>query len=240
MSGVSNARVIVAGAGAFGSAIALRLAQAGARVTLVDPDLGLASGASAVAAGMLAPAFEAVLDPETNLSFHLLCEARDLWPGFAGRLGGADIGLSQAGACWLDLPGLEPRAIEIRRSLRSLGARVAEPPHLTVPATDAVFTPEDWRLSPRLTLSALHGAFAEAGGEAARVGVAGWEKGLATLSDGSRRQADRIVLATGMGGGALAPEPARLLPIKGQILSYRGLKPPLGAPTYRPSAPPAA
>ncbi len=233
MSGVSNSRVIVAGAGAFGSAIALHLALAGARVTLADPGLGLACGASGVAAGMLAPAFESVLDAETNLPFALLCEARDLWLGFTGRLHGADIGLSQTGACWLDLDGLEPRAAEISGALRSLGARVAGPPPLTVPTTDAVFTPEDWRLSPRLTLSALQGGLAEAGGEAVGVGVVGFERGMAILSDGSRLQADRIVLATGIGAAALAPEPARLVPIKGQILSYPGLKPASGAPSMR-------
>ena len=233
MSGVSNARVIVAGAGAFGSAIALRLAQAGARVTLVDPDLGLACGASAVAAGMLAPAFESVLDPETNLSFDLLRAARDLWPAFATRLGGADIGLSQAGACWFDLPGLEPRAGRIAEALSGLGAHLATPPALPVMGAADVFTPEDWRLSPRLSLAALHGALREAGGETVSARVGHIDGVAAVLSDGERLRADRIVLATGMAATPLVPELSRLVPIKGQILSYPDVRPAPGAPAIR-------
>src|SRR4051812_45005670 len=50
-------RVAVVGAGVIGLACAWRLSQRGAGVTLVDPAPG--SGASAVAAGMLAPVSEA-------------------------------------------------------------------------------------------------------------------------------------------------------------------------------------
>ena len=56
-------RVLVAGAGAFGTAIALELARGGAEVVLADP-AGVGDNASGAAAGMLAPAFEALLDPD--------------------------------------------------------------------------------------------------------------------------------------------------------------------------------
>ncbi|MFN9033566.1 MAG: FAD-dependent oxidoreductase, partial [Alphaproteobacteria bacterium] len=54
--------MIVVGAGVFGLATGLALAEAGLKVRLVAET---ASGltASGVAAGMLAPAFESVLDP---------------------------------------------------------------------------------------------------------------------------------------------------------------------------------
>ncbi len=233
MSGLSNARVIVAGAGAFGSAIALRLVQAGARVTLIDPDLGFARGASAVAAGMLAPAFEAVLDPETNLPFDLLCAARDLWPAFAQTIG-RDIGLVRAGAAWVDLPGLEPRAQAVRAALTALGARIeAAPPATEIRGLEMVFTPEDWRLSPSAALPAMLGAFRAAGGTAVRGALGAVEPGCAVLKDGGRMAADRVVVATGAGGAALAPELSALTPIKGQIVSYPDLEPPSGAPTLR-------
>lgn len=183
MSGLSNARVIVAGAGAFGSAIALRLVQSGARMTLVDPDLGLGRSASAVAAGMLAPALESVLDPETNVPFAMLRAARKLWPAFEARIG-RDIGLSRAGAAFVDLPGLEPRVEALRSKLKALGAEIAPPP-ASLDGLNAVFTPEDWRLSPAEALPALLGAFRAAGGTAVRGALAAVEPGAAVLADGA-------------------------------------------------------
>ena len=59
-----GAKITVAGAGALGLTTALALADAGAQVTVFDP-AGPADNASGVAAGMLAPAFEAVLDAAT-------------------------------------------------------------------------------------------------------------------------------------------------------------------------------
>ncbi|QUD89149.1 NAD(P)/FAD-dependent oxidoreductase [Phenylobacterium montanum] len=231
MSGLSNARVIVAGAGAFGSAIALRLVQSGARMTLVDPDLGLGRSASAVAAGMLAPALESVLDPETNVPFAMLRAARELWPAFEARIG-RDIGLSRAGAAFVDLPGLEPRVEALRSKLKALGAEIAPPP-ASLDGLNAVFTPEDWRLSPAEALPALLGAFRAAGGTAVRGALAAVEPGAAVLADGGRLVADRVLLATGAAGLGLAPELSRLAPIKGQIVSYPDFTPPAGAPTLR-------
>lgn len=235
MSGLSNARVIVAGGGALGSSIALSLAQAGARVVLADPVDAMTS-ASGVAAGMLAPALESVLDPEAGLPFDLLRAARDLWPAFAARLGGVDIGLKRAGALWLDLPGAPPRAPAIVADLARIGAVTAEPPaatFLTIARDRRVFTPEDWRLDPGATLRALSQAFRAAGGEIVRARLEGFEDGCAWLSDGSRRTVDRLVVATGAQGAELAPELGALIPIKGHILKYPALCPPAGAATIR-------
>ncbi|HEX5776717.1 MAG TPA: FAD-dependent oxidoreductase, partial [Caulobacteraceae bacterium] len=74
--------VVVAGSGVTGLAVALALARRGAKVRVCDP-APLGDNASGVAAGMLAPAFEAVLDPLSAGHFELLKAARDLWPGFA-------------------------------------------------------------------------------------------------------------------------------------------------------------
>lgn len=233
MSGLAKTRVVVAGGGALGSSIALVLAQAGARVTLVDP--GQAPSASGVAAGMLAPAFEAVLDPEGGLSFDVLRQARDLWPAFAQRLGG-DIGPRRTGAAWVDLPGAPARAEAIAEGLRRIGADVESPPAGMAPRAEgraAVFTPDDWRIAPAAALAVLAQAFADAGGETVRARVEGFEGGQVWLSDGARLAADHLVVATGAEGAALAPELAALIPIKGQILKYPDLIPPGGAPTLR-------
>jgi glycine oxidase len=73
-----GASVIVAGAGALGLSIARALARAGCAVRVSDP-AGKAM-ASAVAAGMLAPVFEAALDAKTAADLDLFLAARNLWP----------------------------------------------------------------------------------------------------------------------------------------------------------------
>ena len=208
MSGLTKARVIVAGAGALGSCIAVRLARGGARVTLVDPGSPSAN-ASGIAAGMLAPAFERVLDPDAGASFDLLRSARDLWPGLARGLG--DIGLRRTGALWLDLPEAAPRAHALAQGLERLGARVraAAPP---TGASEALFTPEDWRLDPSATLAALRRAFDDAG----RFRGHGRERGAQRRQGGAlhpaRHAAARgaFAVAADGGGAGRQVEPVRL------------------------------
>ena len=106
-------RLVVAGAGAFGLASALVLARRGAQVTVCDP-AALGDNASGVAAGMLAPALETALDPDTGLSFAELAAARDLWTDFAAETG---IALDRSGAL---VAG--PEAERVAAALRAAGA----------------------------------------------------------------------------------------------------------------------
>jgi glycine oxidase len=79
---LTGADVVVVGGGAIGLASAWRLACRGASVTLVDPEPG--SGASGVAAGMLAPVTEARMGEEALLRLNLASWSR--WPGFAAEV----------------------------------------------------------------------------------------------------------------------------------------------------------
>src|ERR1700748_1700320 len=106
MSEVKGLRVVVAGAGAIGSVCALVLARRGAKVTLADP-APVGDNASGVAAGMLAPVFEALLDEASVGHFPLLMETRDLWSGFIDETA---IGLLRGGAAWLATPADPPDA----------------------------------------------------------------------------------------------------------------------------------
>lgn len=196
MSELAALRVTVAGAGVFGLAAAITLARRGARVTVFDPDPEGAN-ASAVAAGMVAPAFEAALDAASRGAFPLLRRARDLWPAFAQGLD--DIGLRQDGAVFRGSDAEQARVFE---SLQAEGAEAYA-------AHGGVFTPEDWRLEPRLALKAMRA-------ESARLGVVIVPKAL-TSPEG-----EATVLACGCGGKALAPELGVLSPIKGQILRFAG------------------
>ena len=213
----------VAGAGALGLSCAVALADAGFEVTVCDPAAPL-SNASAGAGGMLAPAFEAVLDDEAAAHFDLLLAARDLWPGLAARTG---VRLDRSGAlaagraAWLHevaggMARLGLHATEIPRA-----AAQALAPGLSPDLEGVVLNREDWRLDPQAALAALRTAASAAGvmfsGDTVR----------------ARGEADLLVLALGAAPDAaeLAPELAALAPIKGHILRISDA--PLPAMTLR-------
>lgn len=210
MGTVAGAHVAIAGAGVFGLATALALARAGLRVTVFDP-AALGSNASGVAAGMLAPASEALFDDGAAVHLALLRRARDLWPDFVAGLG---IEIFRNGVCiegeanWL-------AAVAARR--RALGL----PDHS---AADGLCLDEDWRLDSRAALSALSAAAKALGVVFQPTGIADFIKGTLTLCTGATMRVDALVVATGASerGGHLAPETIVLSPIKGQILRLAG------------------
>lgn len=207
-------KVIVAGAGVLGLTLALRLAQAGCEVVVHDP-AAPGDNASGVAAGMLAPAFEAVLDETSTHAFDLLLAARDLWPGLADELG---LALDRRGAVAV---GEGPRLDLLAASLSALGlsperlsgkALQALAPGLSQTIEGGVFTEADWRIDARAALAALRSA-AEARGV-----------GFVSRRAPSPGPEALTVLATGAAadGHDEVPELARLTPIKGHILRLSG------------------
>lgn len=199
--------VLVAGAGAFGLTTALALADAGCAVTVCDP-APPAANASGVAAGMLAPVFEAVLDVDAADHFDLLSAARDLWPALAARSG---IALDRTGAlavgeaAWLETVEAGVAQLGLRPTRLAGEAARDLAPGLSTAFGEAIFTGEDWRLDAVVALAALRRACEEAGVRFLREAVTG------------RGAADLLVVATGAAQG-LAPELAALAPIKGHIL----------------------
>jgi glycine oxidase len=205
----SAPRVTVAGAGVLGLSTALALADAGARVTVHDPG---GPNASSIAAGMIAPAFEAVLDATARPHFELLMAARDLWPRFAERAG---VALDRSGAiavgeaAWLAKLAASFAALHLRPA--DIGGVTARglAPGLSEAFDRALFSREDWRVDAPAALRALANAAAAAG--------------VAFRSDPvrGRGDADALVIATGAHGAdllALAPELGALSPVKGHIV----------------------
>ena len=193
-----GARVAVAGAGAFGSTIALVLAEAGFAVHHFDP-ARLGDSASGVAAGMLAPAAEAIFDPAAAAHLDLLRRAKALWPALATRIGAPLYreGLRVEGeGDWLD---------GVARRFPALGLTFTRD-------AGGLTSDEDWRLDARSTLAALRAA---ALGHGIRLHHR-------ALEAGDIPQFAATVIATGAEGGDLAPELAFLSPIKGQILRAAG------------------
>jgi glycine oxidase len=208
----ASLRVTVAGAGVLGLSTALALADAGCRVVVVDPG---GPNASSVAAGMIAPVFEAALDDTARAHLDLLLAARDCWPTLAERAG---IALDRSGAlavgrdAWLD---------ELARRFASLNERPTEVGEATAQALApglaegferALLTREDWRVDAPAALGALAGA-------AQAAGVVFLPKIMR-----GRGEADVLVIATGAAEGLaqVAPPLAMLSPIKGHIVRVAG------------------
>jgi glycine oxidase len=230
MSDLKGLRVVVAGAGAIGSVLALQLVRRGARVVLADPARP-ADNASGVAAGMLAPLMETLLDSVSAGHYPLLLEARDAWPAV---LEDAPVALDRSGAL-LRAASSQAADLLLARAA-ALGARLSEaaaPGDLAAGANGGgpwLFTPEDWRLEPRAALSALHDAFAALGGQRLTAAAAAFDQGLVRFDTAPSWAADAVILATGPGARAwpLAGVDAHLSPIKGQILRFPGLGPSAG------------
>ena len=191
--------VTVAGAGVSGLAVALALARRGAKVRVCDP-AALGDNASGVAAGMLAPAMEAALDPLSATHFELLKVARDLWPAFA------PVEISREGAVYV------AEAVEVDKvgqALERVGAsyRPASEELSGLFASSGVFTDEDWRLDTVEALKVLRD-------EAKAAGVVFAQEAVTEASG-------VLVLATGSAPGP-APELDILTPIKGHVLRLTG------------------
>ena len=221
MGRLSGRRIVVAGAGAVGQALALRLLDEDAEVLIADP-APLGRNASGVAEGMLAPAFEAALDPLLAGHFDLLRAARDLWPALAARAGG---GLDRSGALWIgdedSSAAMLARLAGLGAAAERLGAAEAESlsPGLKAPA-GAVFTSEDWTLEPPGMLARLQQLFESAGGGVRNAAVRSWSPGAVGLSDGATIGADALVLAAGLAAEGMVDAPSELgalRPIKGQL-----------------------
>lgn len=228
--------VAVVGAGLIGLATAWRAAQAGLAVAIVDP--APASGASAVAAGMLAPVTEVHHGEELLLRLNVAGAHR--WADFAAaleRATGHDVGYAPEGTLLVAYDADDRRALDelvafqqqlglpVER-LRSRDCRAREP-LLTPRIRGGVFAPEDHRVDPRKVGAALVVACRDLGVRFVdravdRVEHDGRRASGVRLADGSRIDADTTVLAAGAAIadiGGLPPHgvPA-VRPVKGQIL----------------------
>lgn len=212
MSSSDRAEIIVIGAGVLGLAVAAELAARGACPLVLDAGGG--PNASAVAAGMVAPAFEAAQEEAPPERAELYRRGRDLWPELAERAG---IALDRSGADWVG-----PR--------EPLAGRMSEL-GFTVEPTEAGFTtPDDWALEPEQALARLTAVVRNGGGEMRTA----WVQSVHASSAGVRVHtadttitAEAVVIAAGWAAPRLACEGVRPLfdlirPIKGHILRLEG------------------
>jgi glycine oxidase len=237
-----KADVAIVGAGVIGLACAWRAAQRGLEVVVLDR-LTPASGATGVAAGMLAPVGELEFGEQRLLEMTLA--AAEQYPGFVAELeeaSGLPAGYRRFGALHVALDRDEAAELRRRHELqRSLGlsaewlapraCRELEP-GLAPSIAGGVHASEEGAVDPRELCAALLAALERAGAEV-RSGAAVAEalidgdriEGVVTEA-GDRIRAGAVVLAVGAWAGAAQwlPEAARppVRPVKGQILTLRG------------------
>lgn len=177
----SSCDIAVIGAGVLGLSVGAELRARGRGVCVIDPG---GANASSVAAGMIAPAMESLLDPwEADPAGRaaVLRAARDLWPRFAERHG---IALVRDGVDWI---GEDPDGVVAR--LEALGFAAER-------TAAGVFCPEDWRVDPVAALAALAQGVERRDGRVTAVQRSG-EAWRLTLADGAEVSAQAVVLASG-------------------------------------------
>lgn len=201
----SSSSIVIVGAGVLGLCTAFELHRRGRSVLVVDPG---EANASAVAAGMIAPAMEAAIDDASPERATLFRASRDLWPDFAQAAG---IALARRPAEWRggDAAGIAAR-------MRALGFQASL-------NGDRVVTDEDYQVDPAQALAATKAALGDAvvtgRVEAVRRTGGGWR----VETDRRELLADAVVMATGADGAVLGlPQAVReqmdaIQPIRGQI-----------------------
>jgi glycine oxidase len=227
---------IVVGGGLIGLAAAWRAAERGVRVAVADPDPG--SGASRVAAGMLAPVTEAHYGEEPLLRLGL--ESARRYPGFIAdleRAAGIPAGYRACGTLAVafdrdDLAALDELAAYHRRlgleSARLTGRECRELEPLLTPAVGGgLLVAGDHQVDNRMLTAALLKALSNAGVPLYRdrvvgITVEGGRVAGARLGAGRALRAGLVVLAAGCHGGDIAGLPPGAVPavrpVKGQIL----------------------
>jgi glycine oxidase len=231
-------RVLVAGGGLIGLAVAWRAALGGLDVTVVDESPG--TGASHAAAGMLAPVTEAAYGEEALLDLARASLAR--YPSFVAELeaaSGMTVGLRTAGTLLVGFDADDMAALEeLHAFQRELGlpaerltprAARSREPGLSPRVRGALHVPGDHSVDPRAEHAALLVACERAGVRVVRAAVERLvvEDGRAVgvLAGGELLAAGTVVLALGAWSGRLPGVPAGTVPVrpvKGQILRLRG------------------
>jgi glycine oxidase len=218
--------VVIVGGGIIGLSIAFRARERGLSVLVLEREPGITGpptrGASAVAAGMLAPVAEAAFGEKGLLAVSL--ESARRWPAFAAALG---LELHAAGSLMVARDRDEAEALErelaFRRRLELPVERITpsearrREPALAPTLRAALDVPDDSAVDPRAAMRALlaQGLDVRAGAEVERIRP----EGGVVLRGGERIAAGRTVLAAGAWSGALAHAPVR--PVKGQLLRLR-------------------
>jgi len=235
--------VLIVGGGIMGSAVALRLAQRGVGVTVVERGIPGAEASSA-AAGMLAPQTEA---DGAGPMLALGVKSRALYPELAvelRELTGIDVGYQRSGVLALGFDEEDERALSFRRTWQVAQGQRAEllpepalralEPALGPTVRAALHFPDDAQVNPAALARAFSQAAAAAGarflqGRYVRRVVVEQGAVVGLELDGEVLSTDKVVLAAGSWSGLVegGGVPASVVrPARGQLVAIE-TRPPL-------------
>ena len=231
--------VAVVGGGVIGCSIALRLAQSGLKVAVIERGQ-IGREASWAAAGMISPQTEA---SGPGPFFDLCLRSRSLYPEFASEiteLSGIDVEYCDQGSLCVQLTKDDQRHAEQWTTWQSDAGLRIEPipldtmrkmePAVTESATGAVFVPNDHQIENRRLMSGLELALRKLGVEVIDYQTANGlivERNRVTgvLCRAQRIDAGLVVIAAGCWSGQLL-EPVGLkvatIPARGQMVALKG------------------
>jgi glycine oxidase len=239
----ASADVVVIGGGIIGCSVAMRLAQAGAKVTVLErAEIG--AEASSAAAGMLAPQGEMISPP----AFSDLClKSRDLYPQFVAEveeLSGEKVGYRTDGAVLVGISDAECRELEETYHVQTKRGLPLElltgdearrrVPGLAPEIRTALFVPGDHWLDNVRLMSALAKACARLGvalrphSDVKKLNATGGKVESVTVGangGGTTVSARQFILAAGCWSRELAPfrgSETSLQPCRGQMMEFEG------------------
>lgn len=228
MSGSSS--LLVVGGGITGLCIAVAAQARGFAVTVISRD-AIGDTASGVAAGMIAPALEALGEPEPDVSYARLKRAQqawldliDVWPV---SLREAIVQQTEARSRYVWAQSDNSSDITTPR-LKSMGvpfsalddAQLAD----IAADMDGVEISGDWLIGAASALKELQAQFEAAGGTCVRGTVTTVAAESVGLETGQSLSADHIVVAAGYGSKAFSSLAgmAHVSPVKGHLIDLKG------------------
>jgi len=204
----------IVGGGIIGLASAWRATQRGLRVCVLERD-SAGCGATSAAAGVLAP------DPETPGFTALAHRSAELWPSFADELRSetaVDVGYTRCGSLVLSFDGT--RGNTVGGEWLEHDECLALEPGIAADCRGGMHLPQDAQVDPRRVVAALAAVL----GDVVRVNadVVELDETGVVLADGTRIEAERVVLAAGAWSSRRLAKRLPIVPVKGQTLRLRG------------------
>jgi glycine oxidase len=229
--------VLIVGGGVIGCSIALKLAEAGCKVTVIERGR-IGCEASRAAAGMLSPQADS-LQPDEFFAFGI--KSRSMYKDFVAHVqerSGVDPQLREEGALFVSIESLNDQADHWTSWQIEAGLKLEKitpddlfklEPAVTKAARRAFFIPEDHQLDNRLLMDALSIAIKRAGVEVLEgvevTSLLVKEKRAQGLVCGAQQMhAGTVLIAAGSWSGNLL-EPvgvqAKIIPARGQMIAIR-------------------
>lgn len=223
---VSSFSLIVVGGGITGLCAGLRALDLGLSVTLIAKDAVTAS-TSALSAGMIAPAMEALTEADPAGAYARYVTAQKHWPAFAADLGLSEILEMAQPAVWLWSGEAGPSPDDMMARFAAMGARgqvMAEADlaklgfHAPLQGIEIV---GEWLMAAEPVLAFFRAQFEARGGRWVEAEVTHVEATAVTLGDGTVLSAGQVAICAGYGSAAFGETVASLKalsPVKGHLL----------------------